>query len=185
MKKCDFPHFRPAWNVWDQWQSTISQQCYPYLLVYHTLCWMARAGLRDAALLRERRTHLEGNVCLYNQPSESTSVCVSVIINKILTRQVTTTWVCNWSTKKRTRDVCVFVHARSRKGMGVCLCVCACYFHSPVDSYFFLTFRQLLVCACIYVKTAKRLRRHNTFILLLIMNYFILKIVSYSYTSTQ
>ena len=75
--------------------------------------------------------------------------------------------------------VCVCAHVRSRVGIGVCMCVCVC----PASS---LSHQQLLVCVCVYMyaNTAEQLRLHKAVIILLIMKYFVLKIVSYCRTTT-
>ena len=68
--------------------------------------------------------------------------------------------------------VCVFVHARSSV-----VWLCVCHLHSPVNS----------TCVCMYVyyvNTVERLRLQKTVILLIIMKYFILKIVAYFHTTT-
>ena len=76
----------------------------------------------------------------------------------------------------RTRCVCVRAHIRLRVGMSVCMCVC------PASS---LSRQQLLVCVCVYMyaNTAEQLRLHKTVILLLIMKYFVLKMILYSHTT--
>ena len=95
----------------------------------------------------------------------------------------------------RALDVCAFVHSyvRSRVRMGVCVrhhhspqlrkikgkhgCVYVC----PASS---LYRRQLLVCVCMYGNITECLQLHKSVILLLIMKYFVLKILSYSHTTT-
>ena len=103
-------------------------------------------------------------------------VYVCVIINQISSRQLLVC-VCYRSTpgravNARNRCVCVRAHVRLRVGMSVC----------PASS---LSRQQLLVCVCVYMyaNTAKRLRLHKTVILLLIMKYFVLKMISYSHTT--
>ena len=70
---------------------------------------------------------------------------------------------------RSTAPVDVFVHARSRVGMRVCMCL------SPL---------LVWVCMYMYVNAVERLRLHKAVILLLIMKYFVLKIVSYSHKTT-
>ena len=107
-------------------------------------------------------------------------VYVCVIINQISSRQLLVC-VCYQSTpgtavNARTICVCVRAHVRLRVGMSVCMCVC------PASS---LSRQQLLVCVCVYMyaNTAEWLRLHKTVILLLIMKYFVLKMISYSHTT--
>ena len=101
--------------------------------------------------------------------------CVHVI-NQISDRQLLV-WGCNGSAlgsaKSEPRDVRIFVHVRSRVGLGVCIC----HLNSPVDSY-------LCVYVCRHVNTTKRLQLHRAFILLLIIQQFVLKMLSYSHTTT-
>ena len=105
-------------------------------------------------------------------------VYVCVIINQISSRQLLVcVCVCYRSTpgravNARTVCVCVRVHVRLRVEMSVCMCVC------PASS---LSRQQLLVY--MYANTAERLRLHKTAILLLIMKYFVLKMISYSHTT--
>ena len=92
---------------------------------------------------------------------------------------------------------CVCAHARSRVGMGVCMCVRVRHHHSPqlrkikgkhgcVCTASSLYSRQLLVCVCMcmYANIAECLQLHKAVIFLLIMKYFVLKIVSHSHTTT-
>ena len=69
------------------------------------------------------------------------------------------------------RDVCLCTQDQARVGMGV-LYVCLIFTLQKTYLWY------------MYVNTAKRLRLHKAFSLLLIMKYFVLKIVSHSYTIT-
>ena len=98
-------------------------------------------------------------------------------------------WVCNGSAPRSAkrgaqRDVCVVCSAHVSSKVGMSVCMCACLSSS-------LYRRQLLVCLCVYIcmhmyaNTAKRLRVYKAVILQLNMQYFALKIVSYSYATTK
>ena len=101
-------------------------------------------------------------------------VYVSIIINQISSRQLLVC-VCNGiapgSANIRLTMRCTNLCMRDQAWVGVCVCL-------PQS----LSSRQLLVCLCMhmYVYTAERLQLHKAVILLMIMKYFVLKIVSYS-----
>ena len=110
-------------------------------------------------------------------------VYVCIIINQISSRQLLVC-VCVFyqstpgrAVNARTICVCVRAHVRLRVGMSVCMSVC------PASS---LSRQQLLVCVCVYMyaNTAERLRLHKAVISLLIMKYFVLKMILYSHTTT-
>ena len=89
--------------------------------------------------------------------------------------------VCNESAPESAktdapRDECVFVHVRASLGMGVCMCVSSS-----------LSSRQLLVSVCMYMyaNAAEWLQLHKAFILLLIMKYFVLHNLVFSYNYTM
>ena len=109
-------------------------------------------------------------------------VCMCVITKQISSTQVLVwvSWKPSWKCYKRStpRCVCVCAHVKPRVGTGVCTCVCL---------WSSLSRLQLLVCVCMYMhaNTAERLRLHKAVMLLLIMKYFVLKIVSYSQITTS
>ena len=62
--------------------------------------------------------------------------------------------------------------------MAVCVCVCVRHHHSTVDSYL-----CVYVCVGMYANIAECLQLQKAVILLLIMKYFVLKMISYFHTT--
>ena len=110
------------------------------------------------------------------------TVCYMTVCtkNSSHTSEISTQVACNTECVQGKRSckhegkICVC--KRCSVDMGVCMCVC------PASS---LSRQQLLVCVCVYMyaNTAERLRSHKAVILLLIMKYFVLKMISYSHTT--
>ena len=80
----------------------------------------------------------------------------------------------SWKGCKCTHHMCVCLCTRKIKGGHECVYVCVRHHHSPINSY---------LCAYMYANTAERLRLYEAVILLLIMKYFVIKMISYSHTT--
>ena len=113
-------------------------------------------------------------MCLCKQSSMGMGMCVPSSNTSPVHSHLC---VCNGSTpesyiKGAPRDVCLCTH--KIKGR-----------HGWVFLSSSLSHRQLLVCVMyMYANTAEWLQLHKAVILLLVIKYFVLKIVSYSHTTT-
>ena len=102
-----------------------------------------------------------------------------------LNLQQTATCICNGSTPGRAeerrvpRSTCICA-CEINNGHG-CVYVCVCHFRFQVNSYLCV---YVYICMYMYVNTVELLQLHKVIILLLMMKYFVLKIISYSHTTT-
>ena len=121
-------------------------------------------------------------MCLCKQWSADMSMGVCMCVSSS-TKSPVDSYLCVcvlskhfWKGRKCAHQMCVCSCTRKIKGGHECVCVC------PAS---WLSRQQLLVCVCVYMyaNTAEWLRLHKAVILLLIMKYFVLKMISYSHTT--